>query len=89
MELHLSRELQERRIFPAFDITQSSTRREELLLGPDILQRVWTLRRMFDLMVKDDQGDIVTATEAILNQLRRANSNEEFLEGILSPYSTR
>ena len=46
MELHLSRKLQERRIFPAFDIEQSSTRREELLLGPDVLQRVYTMRRM-------------------------------------------
>ena len=46
MELHLSRKLQERRVFPAFDIEQSSTRREELLLGPDLLQRVYTLRRM-------------------------------------------
>jgi transcription termination factor Rho len=85
-ELHLSRELQERRVFPAFDITQSSTRREELLLGPDLLQRVWTLRRMFDLMVKDSNGDIVGPTESILNQLRRTDSNEEFLEGLTSPY---
>jgi transcription termination factor Rho len=85
-ELHLSRELQERRVFPAFDITQSSTRREELLLGPDLLQRVWTLRRMFDLMVKDSNGDIVGPTETILNQLRRTDSNEEFLEGLTNPY---
>ena len=41
MELHLSRKLQERRIFPAYDVEQSSTRREELLLGPDVLQRVY------------------------------------------------
>lgn len=86
MELHLSRDLQERRIFPAFDIAQSSTRREELLLGPDLLQRVWTLRRMFDLMVKDDKGDIVQATETIINQLRRSDSNEDFLEGLTNPY---
>src|SRR3989338_3099883 len=51
MELILSRKLQERRIFPAFDIERSSTRREELLLGPDILQRVWTMRRMFIQMI--------------------------------------
>lgn len=85
-ELHLSRELQERRVFPAFDITQSSTRREELLLGPDLLQRVWTMRRMFDLMVKDSNGDIVGPTESILNQLRRTDSNEEFLESLTNPY---
>jgi transcription termination factor Rho len=83
MELHLARELQERRVFPAFDITQSSTRREELLLGPDITQRVWTLRRMFDMMVKEDGDEIVEATERILTQLRRTESNEEFLEAMM------
>ena len=89
MELHLSRDLQERRIFPAFDITQSSTRREELLLGPDLLQRVWTMRRMFDLMVKDDNNDIIMASESLLNQLRRSDNNEEFLESLINPYSLR
>jgi transcription termination factor Rho len=81
-ELHLSRELQERRVFPAFDITQSSTRREELLLGPDLLQRVWTMRRMFDHMSKEEADDIVRPTELLLNELRRTDSNEEFLEGL-------
>ncbi|KAB2859932.1 MAG: transcription termination factor Rho, partial [Anaerolineae bacterium] len=83
MELHLARELQERRVFPAFDITQSSTRREELLLGPDITQRVWTMRRMFDMMVKEDGDEIVEATERLLSQLRRTENNEEFLEGLM------
>jgi transcription termination factor Rho len=82
MELHLSRELQERRIFPAFDVTQSSTRREEMLLGGDVLQRVWTMRRMFDHMVKEEQDDIVVPTELLLNNLRRTENNEEFLEGL-------
>ncbi|GAB4426465.1 MAG: hypothetical protein Kow00106_22680 [Anaerolineae bacterium] len=81
MELHLSRELQERRIFPAFDILQSSTRREELLLGPDILQRVWMMRRMLVQMTQPPANyDIISATEALLNQLRHTDSNEEFLE---------
>ena len=53
MELHLSRKLQERRIFPAFDIEQSSTRREELLLGPDVLQRTFTLRNMLSHLAED------------------------------------
>lgn len=82
MELHLSRELQERRTFPAFDITQSSTRKEELLLGPDITQRVWLLRRMFDMLVKESDDDIVDATERILQQLRRSETNEEFLDSL-------
>lgn len=80
MELHLSRELQERRTFPAFDITQSSTRKEELLLGPDITQRVWLLRRMFDMLVKEADDNVVDATERILQQMRRTETNEEFLE---------
>ncbi|MBN2303909.1 MAG: transcription termination factor Rho, partial [Anaerolineae bacterium] len=81
MELHLSRELQERRIFPAFDIQQSSTRREELLLGPDILQRVWTMRRMLVQMTQPPANyDTISATEALINQIRHTNNNEEFLE---------
>ncbi|NDJ78405.1 MAG: transcription termination factor Rho [Chloroflexi bacterium] len=81
MELHLSRELQERRVFPAFDISQSSTRREEMLLGPDILQRVWTMRRMLVQMTQPPANyDLVSATEALINQLRHTDTNEEFLE---------
>ncbi|HEC23367.1 MAG TPA: transcription termination factor Rho [Chloroflexi bacterium] len=84
MELHLSRKLQERRIFPAFDIERSSTRREELLLGPDVLQRVWLMRRMFAQMVSPPPTgagmDLATATEAVLDYLRRTDSNEEFLQ---------
>jgi transcription termination factor Rho len=84
MELHLSRKLQERRIFPAFDIERSSTRREELLLGPDVLQRVWLMRRMLAQMTTPPPNgagmDQVNATEAVLDQLRRTDSNEEFLE---------
>lgn len=84
MELHLSRRLQERRVFPAIDIERSSTRREELLLGPDITPRVWTMRRMYDQMVTAPPHgaglDPSTATEAILQRLGRTNSNQEFLE---------
>jgi transcription termination factor Rho len=79
MELHLSRELQERRVFPAFDIRQSSTRREELLLGPDITQRVWLLRRMIDMRsISDD--DELQATEDLINNMRRTMSNDEFMQ---------
>ena len=84
MELHLSRKLQERRIFPAFDIERSSTRREELLLGPDITPRVWLIRRMFGQMVTAPPNgagmDITNATEAILDKLRQTDNNMEFLE---------
>ena len=84
MELHLSRRLQERRVFPAIDIERSSTRREELLLGPDITQRVWLMRRMYDQMVTAPPHgaglDMTTATEAILQRLVRTDNNQEFLE---------
>jgi transcription termination factor Rho len=79
MELLLSRKLQERRVFPAFDIEQSSTRREELLLGPDVLQRVYTLRRMWTHLAEDPDLGPAGATEQLLNQLRQTESNEEFL----------
>jgi transcription termination factor Rho len=79
MELHLSRKLQERRIFPAFDIEQSSTRREELLLGPDVLQRVYTLRRMWAHLSEDPDMGPVGATEQLLNNFRQTDNNEEFL----------
>ncbi len=84
MELHLSRRLQERRVFPAFDIDRSSTRREELLLGPDITQRVWLLRRMFAQMTATPPNgagmDMGNATEAIIQRLSRTEENIEFLE---------
>lgn len=89
MELHLSRKLQERRIFPAFDIERSSTRREELLLGPDILQRVWLMRRMLGHMLSAPPNgagmDITAASEAIIDRMRRTDSNEEFLEALTDP----
>jgi transcription termination factor Rho len=84
MELHLSRKLQERRIFPAVDIERSSTRREDLLLGPDILQRVWTMRRMYGQMTSNPpQGagmDQTVATEAIVTRMSKTKNNMEFLE---------
>jgi transcription termination factor Rho len=84
LELLLSRRLQERRIFPAFDIERSSTRREELLLGPDITQRVWLMRRMFGHLVNPPPNgagmDITGATEAILQRMAETENNQEFLE---------
>ncbi len=86
MELHLSRRLQERRIFPAIDIERSSTRREELLLGPDMLQRAWLMRRMYIQMISQPpQGagmDPAVATEAIIQRMIKTKTNQEFLEGL-------
>jgi transcription termination factor Rho len=87
MELHLSRRLQERRIFPAIDIERSSTRREELLLGPDILQRVWLMRRMYlQMTAAQPQGagmDQAVATEAIIQRMVRTRTNQEMLENLM------
>ncbi len=83
MELHLSRRLQERRVYPAIDIERSSTRREDLLLGPDVLQRAWLMRRMYLQMISTPpQGagmDAAVATEAILQRMGKTKNNEEFL----------
>jgi len=74
MELHLNRKLAERRIFPAFDIERSGTRREELLLPQDILAKVWTLRRMLSAI-----GEL-EAVELVLARMAKTRSNREFLE---------
>jgi transcription termination factor Rho len=73
MEMHLNRRLAERRVFPAIDIQRSGTRREELLLEPSVLARVWTLRRMIDTI-----GGI-ESVELILERLSKTKSNAEFL----------
>lgn len=86
MELHLSRRLQERRVFPAIDMERSSTRREDLLLSPDILQRAWLMRRMYLQMISPQpQGagmDVSVASEAILQRLSKSRNNVEFLESL-------
>jgi transcription termination factor Rho len=86
MELHLSRRLQERRIFPALNIDASSTRREDLLLGPDLLKQVWLMRRMYIQMTSPaPQGASMSqgvAMEAIIQQLRTAKTNEDFLDAL-------
>jgi transcription termination factor Rho len=74
MELHLSRKLQERRIFPAFDIERSGTRREELLIDEESLQSIWMMRQRFL-----DAQSPAQAMQELLQVLRRTESNEEFL----------
>ncbi|MGQ9585726.1 MAG: transcription termination factor Rho [Anaerolineae bacterium] len=74
MELHLNRKLAERRVFPAFDIERSGTRREELLLDEDTLRWSWLIRRMVSAI-----GGGPEATEAVLDRLRRTRNNKEFL----------
>jgi transcription termination factor Rho len=73
MELHLDRKLSEKRVFPSIDITRSGTRREELLLGPEMLRQVWTLRRMVS-MLGENEG-----TELVLTRMAKTRNNVEFL----------
>ena len=73
-EVHLNRKLTERRIFPAIDAERSSTRREELLLDEETLSRVWTLRRMMDMM-----GGGPEAIEPVIQRLSKKPNNKEFL----------
>jgi len=74
MEMHLNRKLAERRIFPAFDIERSGTRREELLIDREMLQKVWTLRRMISAI-----GGGEDAIVPILERLMRTKTNREFI----------
>jgi len=84
MEMHLSRRLQERRIFPAIDIERSSTRRDDLLMSPEELSRVWLMRRMYLQMIgQQPQGagmDPAVATEAIMQRMVKYKNNKEFLD---------
>jgi len=73
MELGLDRELVNKRIYPAINIERSGTRKEELLLHPDELQRIWTLRKA----LKDVPQ--VEAMELLINRLKKTSSNLEFL----------
>lgn len=73
MELTLDRNLFQRRIYPAIDIRRSNTRREELLIVADELQRIWILRKVLNEM------DAVQAMELLTDRLAKAKSNAEFL----------
>jgi transcription termination factor Rho len=77
MELRLERNLAERRIFPAFDILKSGTRKEELILDTNTLTKVIAIRRMFDAL-----GENKDASEMIITQMGKTKSNEEFLAKI-------
>jgi len=78
MELILDRKLSERRIFPSIDISRSSTRRDDLLLGEAALGKVVLMRRMTQ-MISQNSPNQSEATERLLEQLSRTQSNEEFL----------
>ena len=74
MEVHLERRLAEKRIYPAINVLRSGTRREELLLKPDVLQKVWILRKLLADM------DEVEAMEFLLERLKMTKTNQEFFD---------
>ncbi|OGM58498.1 transcription termination factor Rho [Candidatus Woesebacteria bacterium RIFCSPLOWO2_01_FULL_39_10] len=76
MELHLTRRLAEKRVFPAIDVTRSGTRQEELLYGKDTLQQIYTLRRMLDMMPEDER------TETLFERLKKTDKNDDFLNSL-------
>lgn len=77
MELHLNRRLAERRIFPAFDVERSGTRREELLLDEEVLSKVWTIRSMIDRM-----GGGTDAIGPFLEYMAKTKNNKDFIEAL-------
>ncbi|MFN3565600.1 MAG: transcription termination factor Rho [Burkholderiaceae bacterium] len=74
MEIHLERRLAEKRVYPAINVNRSGTRKEELLLKPEILQKVWILRKLLYGM------DEIEAMEFLLDKMRQTKSNAEFFE---------
>lgn len=76
MELHLSRKIAEKRVYPAIDITRSGTRREEFLTTPEELQKMWILRKIVHPM-----GEI-EAIEFLIQRLAMTKTNEEFFESM-------
>ena len=76
MEIVLDRKLAERRVFPAIDVTRSGTRREELLMTEEELNKVWILRKILN------PNNPVDAMEFLLDKMRRTKSNKAFLESM-------
>jgi len=73
-EVHLERRLAEKRVYPSINLNKSGTRREELLIAPDLLQKVWVLRKFIHDM------DEVQSMEFILDKMRATNTNAEFFD---------
>ena len=75
-EINLDRKLADRRIFPAFNIKRSGTRKEELLLTESELQKVWVLRNFFGPM------DDIEIMELLLDKMKKSKTNEVFLNSM-------
>jgi transcription termination factor Rho len=73
MEIHLDRKLVDKRVFPAIDINRSGTRKEELLLDPDVLNRLWILRKLLSPL------NPIDSMEFVLDKIQGTETNGEFL----------
>ena len=78
MEIYLERKLAEKRIYPAIDLQKSGTRKEELLIEPDDLNRIWLLRKVLNPMSPNE------SMEFLLDKLKASKSNKEFLKAMNS-----
>jgi len=78
LEIHLDRRMHEKRIFPAINVNRSGTRREELLLAKDVLQKIWVLRKLLYPM------DELEAAEFLIDKVRSTKSNAEFFDSMTS-----
>jgi transcription termination factor Rho len=76
MEIHLDRKLVDKRVFPSIDINKSGTRKEELLLAKEELNRVWILRKVLSPLSQ------VEAMELLLDKMGKTKSNAEFLSSM-------
>lgn len=76
MEIHLDRRMAEKRVYPAINVNRSGTRREELLLKPDVLQKVWVLRKLLYGM------DDIEAMEFLLDKIKATKNNGEFFDAM-------
>ncbi|MCB1560040.1 MAG: transcription termination factor Rho, partial [Xanthomonadales bacterium] len=72
MEVHLDRRIAEKRVYPAININRSGTRREELLIPADLLQKIWILRKLLHPM------DELAAMEFLLDKMKNTKTNDEF-----------
>ena len=76
MEMHMTRKLSNRRIYPSFDLLMSGTRREDLLLPEDDLNRVWVLQKFLATM------NTIEGMEFLIDKMKKSKTNREFLEAI-------
>jgi len=76
MEIHLDRKMAEKRLYPAINVNRSGTRREELLIAPEVLQKIWVLRKLLYPM------DDMEAMEFLIDKVRAAKNNADFFDSM-------